>query len=157
MESRKSARLLNTDTDFSRLADFNIVEQVPINRFLVSILNCVMITSILRENFWKKFPLVEDFTQCPTFTTGLVIQFSVDLRWQKLSKDVDYNHAVVDETSPMQSRKRQKSDVDKIEKRRQRSERGKSSNIEVHTKTKTNTNKKTNKKTKTVFRAGKEL
>merc|ERR1719266_2915882 len=27
MESRKSARLLNTDTDFSRLADFNIVEQ----------------------------------------------------------------------------------------------------------------------------------
>ena len=28
MESRKSARLLNTDTDFSRLADFNIVEQV---------------------------------------------------------------------------------------------------------------------------------
>lgn len=27
MESRKSARLINTDTDFSRLADFNIVEQ----------------------------------------------------------------------------------------------------------------------------------
>jgi hypothetical protein len=27
MESRKSARLLNTDTDFSLLADFNIVEQ----------------------------------------------------------------------------------------------------------------------------------
>ena len=31
----------------------------------------------------------------------------------------------------MQFRKRQKSDVDKSEKRRQRSERGKSSNIEV--------------------------
>ena len=27
MESRKSARLVNTDTDFSLLADFNIVEQ----------------------------------------------------------------------------------------------------------------------------------
>ena len=28
MESRKSARLVNSDTDFSLLADFNIVEQV---------------------------------------------------------------------------------------------------------------------------------
>ena len=27
MESRKSARLVNSDTDFSLLADFNIVEQ----------------------------------------------------------------------------------------------------------------------------------
>ena len=27
MESRKSARLVNTDTDFSLLADFNIMEQ----------------------------------------------------------------------------------------------------------------------------------
>ena len=27
LESRKSARLVNTDTDFSLLADFNIVEQ----------------------------------------------------------------------------------------------------------------------------------
>ena len=69
-----------------------------------------------------------------------------------MSTDVDYNYAVVDETSPMQSRKRQKSDVDKIEKRRQRSERGKSSNIEVHTNTKTNTNEKTNEKKKTVLR-----
>ena len=43
MESRKSARLLNTDTDFSRLADFNIVEQVSAT-YLVCILDFYLST-----------------------------------------------------------------------------------------------------------------
>ena len=76
MESRKSARLLNTDTDFSRLADFNIVEQ------------------------------------------------------RKLLKEVPSRRRL-HSMSDFHDRKRQKSELERMEKRRQRSERGKSSSIEV--------------------------
>ena len=46
MESRKSARLLNTDTDFSRLADFNIVEQVLKDRIIIGIQEGLLIAHL---------------------------------------------------------------------------------------------------------------
>ena len=78
-------------------------------------------TPISRENCWKKFLPVEDSTPCLTSMTGEILS-------KKMWFD---NHSLIIVWPRMQFRKRQKSDVDKSEKRRQRSERGKSSNIEV--------------------------
>ena len=173
MESRKSARLLNTDTDFSRLADFNIVEQVISSTHLICIWISIWNESVaqtqvshnhcsssserkLLENLSEKIlPSLLFFPEKTSQKTHQRKSYQHSCSSQrKLLKEVPSRrrlHSMSDfhdrscqtivcrstiamwlmVMSPMQFRKRQKSDVDKSEKRRQRSERGKSSNIEV--------------------------
>ena len=66
MESRKSARLLNTDTDFSRLADFNIVEQVLKDRIIIGIQEGL---SIAPKPIFQPLLLSEKVTEGGSFTT----------------------------------------------------------------------------------------
>ena len=70
MESRKSARLLNTDTDFSRLADFNIVEQVLKGPIIVGIQEGLFIACIPKPIFQAlPLSLSEKVTEGGSFTT----------------------------------------------------------------------------------------
>ena len=67
MESRKSARLLNTDTDFSRLADFNIVEQVLKDPMII--IGIQEGLSITPKPIFQPLLLSEKVTEGGSFTT----------------------------------------------------------------------------------------
>jgi len=79
MESRKSARLVNTDTDFSLLADFNIVEQ---RRLAQSAKETTSVTSMMMEAGGEA-------TEAPLLSSRRRLHSMSDFHDRKRQKNID--------------------------------------------------------------------